>query len=190
MALAIRRRALHVAVVATQRQVVDGAVATDFCVGRSAAHVPLTLHVVPLPSAAARQVFVPQSAVAVFVIDPLHGGPDAGGFARAYGLTPAEHRVLHEIIQGTAVVEAAAKIRVAVPTARNCSTYSKRRTPRAKQNLFGSSCCPRYNLSASANSFLPISAATPFFFDAAADAAGGTTRGHRDANARRGVANP
>ena len=110
--------ALHVAVAAAQRQVVDGAVATDFCVGRSAAHVPLTLHVVPLPSASARQDFVSQSAVAVFVIDPLHGGPDAGGFARAYGLTPAEHRVLHEIIQGTGVVEAAAKIRVAVPTAR------------------------------------------------------------------------
>jgi DNA-binding CsgD family transcriptional regulator len=97
----------------------DHQVATDFRVNRRIAQSPLTVHVVPIPSISAWKGFVPPAGVAgVFIVDPLRGVANVDGFASAYGLTAAEGRVLREIVQGGGLVEAAAKLRVAVPTAR------------------------------------------------------------------------
>jgi DNA-binding CsgD family transcriptional regulator len=94
-------------------------VAGDLCVSRGEAQRPFTVHVVPIPSVSAWNGFAPPSGVAaVFVIDPQVGTDDIEGLATAYSLTNAERRVLHEIVHCTGLVEAAAKLRIAVPTAR------------------------------------------------------------------------
>jgi DNA-binding CsgD family transcriptional regulator len=123
------------AAVAVAAQSPDGGskVAMDFCVNRSEANAPLTLHVVPLNSASVTTGFISQSAVAVFVIDPFHRVPDAERFARAYGLTPAQRRLLHEIVRGGGVVEAAAKLGIAVPTARTQLQHVFQKTNTATQ---------------------------------------------------------
>lgn len=126
--------ALHAAVAAAaQARCADCGVAMDFCVRRNEAYPPLTLHVVPLSSASARTGFIAQSAVAIFVIDPLRGEPDSDGFARAWGLTPAERRVLQEVVRGSGVVEAAATLGVAVPTARTHLQHVFQKTNTASQ---------------------------------------------------------
>jgi DNA-binding CsgD family transcriptional regulator len=126
--------ALHAAVAAAaQARCADCGVAMDFCVRRNEAYPPLTLHVVPLSSASARTGFIAQSAVAIFVIDPLRGEPDSDGFARAWGLTPAERRVLQEVVRGSGGVEAAATLGVAVPTARTHLQHVFQKTNTASQ---------------------------------------------------------
>jgi DNA-binding CsgD family transcriptional regulator len=119
--------------VAAQPLNANSKVAMDFCVNRNEENAPLTLHVVPLNSASVTTDFITQSAVAIFVIDPLHGEPDAEGFARAYGLTPAERRLLHEVVRGSGVVEAAAKLGIAVPTARTQLQHVFQKTNTASQ---------------------------------------------------------
>jgi DNA-binding CsgD family transcriptional regulator len=94
-------------------------VATDFRVTRRVSRSPLTVHVVPIPSTSAWKGFVPPLGVAaVFIVDPLCGAADVDGFADAYGLTASEGRVLREIGRGGGLIDAAAKLGVAVPTAR------------------------------------------------------------------------
>jgi DNA-binding CsgD family transcriptional regulator len=111
--------ALHAAVAAAaQPRKADHHVRLDFFVSRNEANAPLTLHVVPLSSASVITGLSAQSSVAIFVIDPLRGAPDTDRFATAHGLTPAERRVLNEIVRGGGLVEAAAKLGIAVPTAR------------------------------------------------------------------------
>ena len=94
-------------------------VPADFCVSRTHADHPLTVHVVPNPSFSAWSGFAPPSGVAaVFVIDPQIRLDNVEGFATAYGLTTAERRVLRVIVQCGGLVDAADKLRVALPTAR------------------------------------------------------------------------
>jgi DNA-binding CsgD family transcriptional regulator len=126
--------ALRAAVAAAaQARSADCDVAMDFCVIRNKAYRPLTVHVVPLSSASATTGFIGQSAVAIFVIDPLRGEPDSDGFARAWALTPAERRVLQEVVRGSGVVEAAATLGVAVPTARTHLQHVFQKTNTASQ---------------------------------------------------------
>jgi DNA-binding CsgD family transcriptional regulator len=124
---------LHAAVAAAAQPRHGHHVAMDFCINRNEANAPLTLHVMPLSSASVTTAFTTQSAAAIFVIDPLHGEPNAEGFARAYGLTPAERRLLHEIVRGSGVVEAAAKLGIAVPTARTQLQHVFQKTNTASQ---------------------------------------------------------
>jgi DNA-binding CsgD family transcriptional regulator len=126
--------ALHAAVaVATQPLNADRNVRMDFFVSRKEANAPLTLHVVPLSSASVMKGLTTQSAAAIFVIDPLGGAPDADRFASAHGLTPAERRVLNEIIRGGGLVEAAAKLGIALPTARTQLQHVFQKTHTASQ---------------------------------------------------------
>jgi DNA-binding CsgD family transcriptional regulator/PAS domain-containing protein len=91
----------------------------DFAVRRTASHRPLMVHVLPCSSNSAWKALAPSSAIAaVFVIDPLARSPNVNAFATAYGLTAGERRVLHEIVQGDGLVDAASKLGIAVPTAR------------------------------------------------------------------------
>lgn len=97
------------------------------------ANAPLTLHVVPLNSASAMKGFTALAGAAIFVVDPLCGAPDADRFASAHGLTPAERRVLNEIVRGGGLVEAAAKLGVALPTARTQLQHIFQKTQTASQ---------------------------------------------------------
>ena len=94
-------------------------VPTHVGVTRSRAHRPLTVQVVPLEPASVRnQPGPPAGAVAVFLVDPMIETGDVESFATAYRLTPSETRVVGRILAGRGLIEAAARLRIAMPTAR------------------------------------------------------------------------
>jgi DNA-binding CsgD family transcriptional regulator len=122
--------ALHDAIRAVaQPQSTRHQAVTDFRISRSVARVPLTIHVVPIPSISTWKGLAPPSSVAgLFLVDPLRGAADVDGFASAHGLTAAERRVLREVVQCGGLVDAAAKLRVTVPTARTQLQHIFRKT--------------------------------------------------------------
>jgi hypothetical protein len=71
---------------------------------------PLIAHVIPLAPKRVEEVFdIDRPAVAVFVFDPLAElGAKIRWFASKFGLTPAETRVLKEIIGGNGLPSVAA----------------------------------------------------------------------------------
>jgi DNA-binding CsgD family transcriptional regulator len=86
---------------------------------------PLLAHVIPLAANRAVTIFdFDRPAAAVFVVDPAAGFNAATTrFATRFGLTPAETRVLGEIIGGNGVLAAATKLEITEATAR---THAKR----------------------------------------------------------------
>jgi DNA-binding CsgD family transcriptional regulator/PAS domain-containing protein len=93
--------------------------ATDLTIGRRDAR-PLTAHVIPLNSAAGWGSLAHSRAVAaIFLIDPdaeAQIGVDV--VAAAYGLTPAEARLLRELSSCRGLLDAARKLKVTEATAR------------------------------------------------------------------------
>ena len=79
---------------------------------------PVVAHVLPLSGGEIRTRLEPAAIAAVFISTPLDEASCARTLARAYKLTPAETRVLREILSGKSVVEAAADLGVAMTTAR------------------------------------------------------------------------
>ena len=85
---------------------------------------PLVAHVIPLaPIRTVAILDLDQPAAAVFVVDPAAGfGAQIQRFAASFGLTPAETRVLGEIIAGNGLLAAATRLKITETTAR---TYAK-----------------------------------------------------------------
>ncbi len=81
---------------------------------------PLVAHVIPLAPIRSVAIFdLDRLAAAVFVVDPAAGlGTQIERFAARFGLTPAETRVLAEIIAGNGLVAAAARLKISRETAR------------------------------------------------------------------------
>jgi DNA-binding CsgD family transcriptional regulator/PAS domain-containing protein len=101
------------------RNLASAGTVMDLYVSRSDGRRPLTVHIMPIASLTAWRGFAPPAAVAAaFVIDPLNCTATVDGFAAAYGLTASESRVLREIISCEGLVQAARKLRIAVPTAK------------------------------------------------------------------------
>jgi DNA-binding CsgD family transcriptional regulator len=96
---------------------------------------PLVAHVVPLAASRAASVFeIDRPAAAVFVVDPAAGlAAQIAHFAGRFGLTHAETRVLAEIIGGTGIPAAAAKLNIAETTARSHANHILAKTGAARQ---------------------------------------------------------
>jgi DNA-binding CsgD family transcriptional regulator/PAS domain-containing protein len=79
---------------------------------------PVFAHVLPLTGSDFRTRLRPDAAAAVFIADT----PDAGDWARtvagAFGLTPAETRLLAALLAGQRLAEAATELGIATTTAR------------------------------------------------------------------------
>ncbi|MGH6936662.1 MAG: helix-turn-helix transcriptional regulator [Methylocella sp.] len=81
---------------------------------------PLLAHVIPLAPIRSVAIFdLDRPAAAVFIVDPaVDFGAQIQHFAATFGLTPAETRVLAEIIAGNGLVAAAARLKITKETAR------------------------------------------------------------------------
>ncbi|MCL2384674.1 MAG: hypothetical protein FWC84_02450 [Alphaproteobacteria bacterium] len=81
---------------------------------------PLVAHVVPVTAHRAASIFdIDRPAAAVIIVDPtLHLAAHVAYFARNFGLTLAESRVLAEIIGGRGLLAAATKLNISEATAR------------------------------------------------------------------------
>jgi DNA-binding CsgD family transcriptional regulator len=81
---------------------------------------PLLAHVIPLAENRAASIFdLGRPAAAVFIADRASGiGAQIQLFAKRFGLTPAETRVLGEIIDGNGLQSAAIRLKIAPATAR------------------------------------------------------------------------
>ncbi|MGB8899948.1 MAG: helix-turn-helix transcriptional regulator [Methylocella sp.] len=90
----------------------------ELCRGED--HPPLVAHVIPLaPIRTVAILDLDRPAAAVFIVDPAAGlGAQIRRFAARFGLTPAETRVLKEIIGGDGLPAAAARLKISETTAR------------------------------------------------------------------------
>jgi DNA-binding CsgD family transcriptional regulator len=81
---------------------------------------PLTAHVLPLAANRTVLIFdIERPSVAVFAVDPAANlGAQARRFGARFGLTPAETLVLGEIIGGSGLRAAAARLKITEATAR------------------------------------------------------------------------
>jgi DNA-binding CsgD family transcriptional regulator len=87
---------------------------------RSENRPPLVAHVIPLAPIRTLAIFdLERPAVAVFIVDPAAGfGAQIRQFAARFGLTPAETRILAEIIAGNGLPAAAARLKITGATVR------------------------------------------------------------------------
>ena len=80
---------------------------------------PAVAHVLPLARGDLRTRLLPQATAAVFVTGIDHAPPaEIGALAAAFGLTPAETRVLERLLRGMSLVETAAALGIAGQTAK------------------------------------------------------------------------
>jgi DNA-binding CsgD family transcriptional regulator len=104
-----------------------------FCRGED--RPPLLAHVIPLaPIRTTAILALDRPAAAVFVVDPAAGpGAQIRHFAARFGLTPAETRVLAEIIAGYGLLAAAARLNITYATAREHAKRILSKTGTARQ---------------------------------------------------------
>jgi DNA-binding CsgD family transcriptional regulator len=80
---------------------------------------PTVAHVLPLASGDLRTRLIPQATAAVFITRAGRAAPaKIGAIAAAFRLTPAETRVLEQLLSGMSLVEAAAALKIAETTAK------------------------------------------------------------------------
>jgi DNA-binding CsgD family transcriptional regulator/PAS domain-containing protein len=79
---------------------------------------PMFAHVLPMGAGDLRTRLVPASIAAIFIGAPPDEQDSAETMAAAFGLTPAETRVLASLLGGRTVAETAAALGVAITTAR------------------------------------------------------------------------
>jgi DNA-binding CsgD family transcriptional regulator len=98
----------------------EGEIAGTFELRRGENYPPLVVHVVPVAADRATSVFANERpAAAVIVVDPAAGlAAQIERFAAQFGLTFAETRVLGELIGGTGILAAAAKLNSSESTVR------------------------------------------------------------------------
>jgi DNA-binding CsgD family transcriptional regulator len=96
---------------------------------------PLLAHVIPLGPSRTVSIFdIDRPAVAVFVADPADGlGAHILRFAARFRLTPAESRVLGEIVGGSGLLAAAADLKISETTARTHMTHIFGKTKTTRQ---------------------------------------------------------
>ncbi|MGH6936641.1 MAG: helix-turn-helix transcriptional regulator, partial [Methylocella sp.] len=82
---------------------------------------PLVAHVFPLAANRTMSIFdIERPAAAVFAVDPAADfGAQIRGFGARFGLTPAETRVVGEIIGGNGLLAAAVSLKITEDTARS-----------------------------------------------------------------------
>lgn len=91
-------------------------------------------HVLPLSRRDRRQRLVPQAAAAVFVARRDGAAiPGLDGFARAFGLSPAESRLLERIVAGETPSEAARALAITLATAKTHLAHLLAKTGTARQ---------------------------------------------------------
>jgi hypothetical protein len=76
-------------------------------------------HVLPLTGSDFRTRLQPAAVAAVFIRAPPHTEDGADTMATAFGLTPAETRVLASLFGGRTLTETAATLGISRPTAEN-----------------------------------------------------------------------
>ena len=98
----------------------NGEIGGTLEISRGENRQPLVAHVIPLAANRVAAVFdIDRPAAAVFIVDPAAGpGAQIQRFAARFGLTPAETRVLAEIIGGNGLLAAAARLNITYATAR------------------------------------------------------------------------
>jgi DNA-binding CsgD family transcriptional regulator len=79
---------------------------------------PVFAHVLPMTGGEFRTCLQPEAVAAVFVGTPLNEQDGADTVAAAFGLTPAETRVLASLVVGRTLAETATTLGVAVATAK------------------------------------------------------------------------
>jgi DNA-binding CsgD family transcriptional regulator len=96
---------------------------------------PLLAHVILLAASRAAAVFdIDRPAAAVFVVDPTAGlAAKIDRVSAQFGLTTAETRVLTEIIRGSGLLAAAAKLKITELTARSHANRIFAKTGTARQ---------------------------------------------------------
>jgi DNA-binding CsgD family transcriptional regulator/PAS domain-containing protein len=96
---------------------------------------PLLAHVIPLGPSRTVSIFdIDRPAVAVFVVDPADSlGAQILRFAARFRLTPAESRVLGEIVGGSGLLAAAADLKITETTARTHMTHIFVKTKTTRQ---------------------------------------------------------
>jgi DNA-binding CsgD family transcriptional regulator len=101
---------------------------------RAANRPALVAHVFPLAANRTVSIFdIERPAAAVFVVDPSADfGAQIRRFGARFGLTPAETRVLGEIIGGNGLPAAAARLKISGATAR---THAYRILEKTATNL-------------------------------------------------------
>ena len=83
----------------------------------SAASEPVLAHVLPLAQGDLRTRLMPQATAAVFITGPhTRASFDVDALAHAYGLTPAEARVLEQLLAGVTLGEAAEALDISLTT--------------------------------------------------------------------------
>jgi DNA-binding CsgD family transcriptional regulator len=91
-------------------------------------------HVLPLARRAARQRLVPRATAAVFVARrDRAAAPRLDGFARAFGLSPAEARLLARLVSGETPAEAALALGITLATAKTHLAHLLAKTETARQ---------------------------------------------------------
>lgn len=109
------------------RQVIDLAVHRDGEIGADGIGLALmaegnpaaVAHVLPLSGGEVRMRLMPRACAAVFVspgVEPARGGIDA--FAKGWGLTRAETRLLRRLARGQSLAEAASSLDIGLTTAK------------------------------------------------------------------------
>jgi DNA-binding CsgD family transcriptional regulator len=99
----------------------EGDIAGTLELSRGENRLPLVAHVIPLAPIRATGIFdLGRPAAAVFVVDPAADlGAKIQHFAARFGLTPAETRILAEIIAGSGLPAAATRLNITEATARS-----------------------------------------------------------------------
>jgi DNA-binding CsgD family transcriptional regulator/PAS domain-containing protein len=103
-----------------QQDGADGNIGSTLELPRSENRPPLVAHVFPFAANHLVSIFdIDRPAVAVFVVDPSGDfGAQIRRFGARFGLTPAETRVLEEIICGKGLPAAATRLKISGSTAR------------------------------------------------------------------------
>jgi DNA-binding CsgD family transcriptional regulator len=80
--------------------------------------LPIFAHVLPLARGETRTRFEPEAAAGVFVSAPPDEADGAEAMAAAYGLTPAETRLIESLLSGRSLNETATALDIAITTAK------------------------------------------------------------------------
>ncbi len=113
----------------------EGDIGGTLELSRGESRPPLVAHVFPLAANRTVSIFdIERPTAAVFVIDPSADfGAQIRRFGARFGLTPAETRVVGEIIGGNGLLAAAARLKITESTARSHAKHILSKTEATRQ---------------------------------------------------------
>jgi DNA-binding CsgD family transcriptional regulator len=102
---------------------------------RTSSGEPAVAHVLPLAHGDVRSRLLPDAAAAIFITQPGEGSPaDLSGFAESFKLTPAETRVLQQLVHGgKTMLEVANELSVSEATAKTHLSHILAKTGVSRQ---------------------------------------------------------